>query len=247
MLNPHLPGLLLSEHPNMAVQCCTYSASPSHTKTHVRSLNVFALLRIFWSSAVPHESLFIIRDRWCEALSMFLSHLAADDDELLIHPFNYVDRDFSKEAKGVRWQDQWISVGAQHQYYTHILYSLVCRNQTAILQANSYRLCHRLQVLDLQTTHDSYIDHTQHRNLKRQLLLISKSWGEQGSNFSWASQCQMKGCQNKQHHHTWGSYSKLNESLDHVYPSVFSIFILSSLGKRSGELIQPGKIGSTEI
>lgn len=68
---------------------------------------------------------------------MFLSHLAVDDGELLIHPFSYVDWGFSKEAKGVRWRDQWISVGTQHQYYTCILYSLVRPNQTAILQANS--------------------------------------------------------------------------------------------------------------
>lgn len=211
------------------------------------SLNVFTLLRVLWSSAVLHESLFLIRDQWCEALSMFLSHLAADDDELLIHPFDYIDWDFSKEAKRVRWQDQWILMGSQHQYYTHILYSLVCPNQTAILEANSYCLHHMLQVLNLRTTHNSHIDHTQHRNLKGQLLLISKSWGGQGSNFSWASQLQMKGCQNRQRHHTWGSYSKLKESLDHVCPSVLSIFILNCLGKRSAYLIQPGKIRSTEI
>lgn len=36
------------------------------------SLNALSLLRVLWRSAVPPETLCIIRDRWREALSMFL-------------------------------------------------------------------------------------------------------------------------------------------------------------------------------
>lgn len=145
-----LPWSLHSEHPSTVVQCFTYSTS-SHTKIQACILMRFLwmyLVRILWRSAVCHGSLCSIRDGWCEALSMFFSHLAADD-ERLIHLSKYVYWDFSKEAQEVWWWDQWISMTTQHQYYTHILYSLVWPNQTAIWQANSYNLCHRLQVLVL--------------------------------------------------------------------------------------------------
>lgn len=65
-------------------------------------------------------------------MSTFLSQPTADDGELFIFPLAYRAWDFSEEAKGVRWQEQGVSVGTQPQYYTHILYPLVCPDQMLV-------------------------------------------------------------------------------------------------------------------